>query len=390
MRGESASDSAARKMPESINNQEHVAYLLKKGGTVNDKIARRTYTRYDSISNGVVHKTLFPEPRVYGDAPSEFTSKMDAAVDRLFPKKPNVIYKRNTETYQDGSKTFNFSGNPSKDDIDTAWKTLGKDEDHGKAQLAALVSPHQKYKSKALTTLAGHLGNAEDAIKDGDFLKGYRAINAYENDFPAKHGHHTEAYETNRNEIAKHFDYSNQNHVAAIRNDHVMTYKVLKNMPVVKTPEDAIHTIKAQQSIDGRLSFDHRLKIADDHQIPGDMFHTLAKTADKHGMLTDEVVSHIFHSMPEHIRRNGDGNYYDRVHELTKDPEVHGANGLMNEIARKLSRKSPRSAATTFYYSKPETASKLAELSGINHKNLIDEYRGEFDKQDAILSKAMK
>lgn len=388
MRGEGSSDIAARKMPESINNQEHVAYLLKKGGSVDDKIARRTYTRYDSISNGVNHKTLFPEPRVYGDAPSEFATKMDAAVDKLFPKKPNIIYKRNKETYQDGSQTFKFSGTPSKDDIDTAWKTLDNHEDHGKTQLAELVVPHQKYKSKALTTLAGHLGDADDAIKAGDFLKGYRAMNSYESDFPAKHGHHTEAYESSRNAIAQHFDASNGKHIAAIGNDHLMRYKVLKNLPDVKTPEDAIRNIKAQEAINGRLSYDHRLKIADDHQIPGDMFHTLAKTAANHRMLTDEVASHIFHSIPEHIRRNGDGNYYDRVHALTKDPEIPGSHELMKEVARKLNRMSARSAATTFYYSKPETAAKLAELSGINHKRLIDEYGDEFRRQDEILNKA--
>jgi hypothetical protein len=391
---ERTSDNAARKMPEEINNQTHVAYLVPRGGEPDtDAIGRISLKQHRGILTG--HKTLVPETTVYsGGAPHGFQAEVNRLSAHLFPCHSGDIYKKNSEVYNDNGKSWHVpSGNVPAEALDAAWKTTKSDDDD-RAKLALHVQPNTKYKSTNLNKISKAKGELHDAIASGDYIKSKRAMFNYENSMDRQSFNKvmidTDHHENVR-KIADMMDHTNPDHMKehktilgqSGREITAMTHHVISKKPL-NTLNDVVdnvryHTDNGKRIYD-RISYDDRATIPVNHKIGGHAFKKIAAELGKHDLLSHETASHTFLSLPETSRR---GNLYDNIVGLQDHPDVRGAHQLIDETVEHIKKKHPKEQSSIFFNSRPDTTKILASKMGVDHKVVMKPYIAELKQREA-------
>ncbi len=422
-RGESGYNGPASKhMQEEISNHTHVAYLVPKGGNVDtDAIARTSFKKHHSIDGS--HDTLIGDGTVYGTAPHGFASAAKREVEKLFPIRQNLVYKKNDQVYNDNGKSFHFGSEPSIDIMDKAWANTKSNDESSRGEILRFVKPGQKFKSTKMTQVSKVLKNTEDAITKNDFHSAVDHLSSLHqhltsseiNHMSWKLGHEGDSpVEGLKNKVADLFDPNNSSHIDSMgrygRNRFTHTGTIFGDImsksysrharTPIKNVDDVIRHVKLTTAGGSSSPHETKMNFAENHQFGGNMLHKVGKVLGENGLLNKHTFSQAYFGVDKANGRRG--NLYDHIVKLTND-DVPGSHQLLDDTAAELKHKmqqkgggffstvsGEQDVARAFRYSKPDTRKVLAAKMGIDHVPLMRKYKKEFDAHDDRLAELVK
>ena len=388
----------AQKMKNEINGLTHVAYLVPKGGNVDkDAIARLAFKHHTPIGGG--KSTLIAENRPYGQAPNDFQKKASEEVGKLFPIEQNKIYTRTHDVYDDSGRHFVFPKGQdiSSDDVDAAWKTLGKNDETGRKQLYSILDPQKSYKSKKLNSIAKTVRDAHSFAMGGDFIKAHEKLGDLDLETKEHYRltHHSYSEDSpvgkHLNEIASKFDHSKPEHLELFKNLNERWYgngnetqqEIIRMgarrvyQKPIKTAEDAANYLSFV--IHDPNTRTMKMNFAENHSLGKYPFKKIASHLAEKGQLNNETASRLYMGLPDGTKRAG--NFYDHVSELVRS-EIPGASQTMDQIAKERSTRNEGDIASTLHYTKPENREMWANAFGVDHKELLKKWGPSLRKKD--------
>lgn len=398
---------ASKSMTGEINNHTHMAYLVPRGGSVdNNAVARLSFKHHVGMSTG--HETLLPEDRVYGSAPDGFVNKAKEIVSGLFERKPDELYKKNDDVYNDNGKKFAFGDGVVKPEhLDMAWKgTPAKDVQQRRA-LYGHIDPTQKYKSKGLNDIAKELANVQHHVTHGSFNDVVDATRRAGTNIEGE-GQYRVLHSDNHplkdvlKEGAKKFDMNNEDHVKALTGigryaddiSRSLANSVSQNLGHATTVDHYMALSKLNDNgIYQNYNSKYKIPISDKHTMGRYPLDAIVGKLAETGALNHESFSRAFLSTKDHNSRSG--NVYDHaVHYENKG--VPGMSKVTDELAKKLDHNSSfhmgmnqswaGEMAKSFNNMKPSTRTRIASAIGVNHVKVMRDGKDAIKEHDDLMN----
>jgi hypothetical protein len=399
---------ASLKMRHEINNNTAPIYIVPKGGNPDtDAVGRMLAKEHEGLITG--HKTLMFEDNNYGSISPQAVEAIKAHVGSLFEKKPDEVYKKNPNVYNDDGNTFKFpTEKPTAAHLDLAWKSLGTKDDKDRTKLMTMVSPHEKYKSKGLNDVAKSLKNIHDANQSGDFNKVMDAVTHFDtNQNPDTHNEmnfHSEHLHNLLMAGAEHFDIKNPDHVQKLIDSMKGTgygnytrnaFKSrIMNRVGQATNVDEYHALEKLASNGISHSERNKVAISPNHTMGTHPFDAIIKSHADRGTLNGETYSRAFASVSGNGLETRSGNMYDHAvrHEAAGVP---GMSNTITSLARTMStinssgfhtrKYTPdENMALSYHLMKPKTRERISSILGEDHREVMKNKKAINDHKNAM------
>lgn len=394
----------AKLMAEELNNHTHVAYLVPRGGDIDkDAVGRLAFKHYKDAVTG--HSTLFPEGTSYGTTPNGFKKRATAEVRNLFDAKPNTLYLKNRDVYQDGGHSIVSDGTPSVESVDAAWKSIGKpDKDNPMhANLISNIEPNIKYASTKLRKLSKLMGDIHRHLDSGNVDAAMESMHDYSSEHSDldKLRLVTSDPDTNfrkmHDRLVDSFDVSKHSWrygSGEIMGGILTRAKSRFYTKPVRTVDEVVNRIRGQHNLGDRFSYSNKMVIPEDHKLGADPIKKITEGLSSAGLLNHDSYQHTFHSIPSGHQKTR-GNFYDHAVRLMH-AGVDGMESVVNDIAADMHEKltgertgwrgmDTIGVASVLHHSKPETRRILADRLGKTVDEIIKPHKKELADRDKKL-----